>query len=112
MNNECENRLKERFKFIKCGTSCGDGWFPLINSLCEKLEALNFNNSVIQISEKWGMLRFSVNGATGQQYSLIEDYESKSDKYCETCGGPGELKQNENGWYKTLCQQCRDKEDK
>jgi hypothetical protein len=54
-----------------------------------------------QIKEKFGGLRFYVNGATDKHWSYISFAESMSYSTCEECGAPG--KRYTDGWHKTLC---------
>ncbi|MEK7197881.1 MAG: hypothetical protein AAB648_00250 [Patescibacteria group bacterium] len=92
------------------GFECGDGWFELINELCKKLKALDLKDfRVLQVKEKFGGLRFYVNGVeldkADETYQLIDEAEAKSLTICEKCGKPG--KSNEIGWIRTLCDNCR-----
>lgn len=54
-----------------------------------------------QVKEKFGGLRFYVNGATDKHYQYISFAESMSYRTCEECGAPG--KTYTNGWHTTLC---------
>lgn len=54
-----------------------------------------------QIKEKFGTLRFYVNGATSEHWNYISFAESMSGSICEDCGAPG--KTYTNGWHRTLC---------
>jgi hypothetical protein len=55
----------------------------------------------VQVKEKFGGLRFYVNGATDKHWSYISFAESMSYRTCESCGAPG--KRYTDGWHKTLC---------
>jgi hypothetical protein len=90
-----------------------EGWYPLIDELCSKLEKLidekypdlkegEYPFQVEQVKEKYGGLRFYVSGAYEEIFDLIDEYEKKSYEICETCGEAGELKEV-HGWYKTVC---------
>lgn len=59
-----------------------------------------------QIKEKFGTLRFYVNGADEYCYGIINFAESMSGCTCEVCGQLGTL-QNE-GWMKTRCEKHED----
>jgi len=119
MKQELENKFYERFKFIKKGKTpqdwfffgfeCGDGWFDLLWDLCLKLEELKFEGKVQQVKEKFGGLRFYVDGATDEQWKVIEEAEAKSYKTCETCGQSGKV--GGKGWIATLCDICRNKKE-
>jgi hypothetical protein len=54
-----------------------------------------------QIKEKFGGLRFYVNGATDKHWNYIHFAESISYTICEDCGAPG--KRYTDGWHKVLC---------
>ncbi len=54
-----------------------------------------------QVKEKFGGLRFYVNGATDKHWNYINFAESMSYHTCEECGAPG--KRYTDGWHQTLC---------
>lgn len=54
-----------------------------------------------QVKEKFGGLRFYVNGATDKHWNYITFAESMSYRICEECGSPG--KPYYDGWHRTLC---------
>ena len=54
------------------GLQCGDGWFDLIDILCESLQQETEHGDApqavaMQVKQKWGRLRFSVESATERQ---------------------------------------------
>lgn len=119
MNQQNTQKLFNDFSFfyperpateaLMCfGFECGDGWYDLIYRLCEDIKAVNPPEtfSVFQVKEKFGGLRFYVDGATDEIYNLINKAESDSYRICEQCGaeagGPKKIK----GWVRTLCEQC------
>lgn len=57
--------------------------------------------TIVQIKEKFGGLRFYVDGANLDQEKYIDFAESLSVRVCEVCGKPGRRRQG--GWIKTLC---------
>ena len=59
-----------------------------------------------QVKEKYGGLRFYVNGADDRYYGMIDFAESMSMRICEICGTWGTLVDTK-GWLKTLCDSCR-----
>lgn len=98
------------------GLECGDGWFNILDELGSKLEPLIANlvkdkpelgeaYTAIQVKEKFGGLRFYMNGTTDEIEELISEAEDLSYKTCEKCGSPG--KANATGWISTLCDKCR-----
>lgn len=58
---------------------------------------------VVQVKEKFGTLRFYVNGASEAQYNYISFAEAMSGCTCETCGSPG--KSLGRGWIYTACKE-------
>lgn len=89
----------------------GKGWLPLIDALCRWLQFNTDKNShieayahqveAVQIKEKFGTLRFYVNGASDVQHAAISFAESMSGHICEECGAPGKTRGKE--WIRTLC---------
>ena len=65
--------------------------------------------TVVQVKEKFGTLRFYVNGATETQYNYISFAESMSACTCETCGKPG--KRLGGGWIYTSCEEHAHNDD-
>ena len=54
-----------------------------------------------QVKEKFGGLRFYVNGTTDKHHNYISFAESMSYRTCEECGAAG--KTYTDGWHTTLC---------
>jgi hypothetical protein len=54
-----------------------------------------------QVKEKFGGLRFYVNGTTDKHHNYISFAESMSYRTCEECGAVG--KTYTDGWHTTLC---------
>lgn len=117
-----------------------DGWYNLIRSLCRTIQTHVNNQvrigskvvtstdqylevsqedlderkffiqpEVIQIKEKWGGLRVYLSGGDGFISGAITLAEDLSFEICEFCGAPGK-NQVLNGWYKTTCKSCKEKE--
>lgn len=82
--------------------SVGVGWFPLIKDLIIDLIELGWDKQTCQVKEKFGGLRFYINGASTEIHKRISEAENLSYKTCETCGEKGELRTN-IGWHTTLC---------
>lgn len=93
------------------GFSCGDGWFQILNQLCQNIQHhLDWKNRggefvdqvvVDQVKEKFGTLRFYYHGGDDYISGLVSMAESMSGITCETCGKPGT--QTSGGWIKTAC---------
>lgn len=89
------------------GRECDSGWDKLIDELIEELNELPDDIEVLQIKEKYGGLRFYVNGASDKAFDIISRYENYSYHVCECCGDFYTAKLRvKNGWYKTLCNKC------
>jgi hypothetical protein len=92
------------------GFSCDDGWFNLIDQLCQFIQFyLDHNNrdgkiaqtEAVQVKEKLGTLRFYVSGGDDYLQGAINFAEHVSATICEITGEPGKLCWN-GGCYKTL----------
>jgi hypothetical protein len=95
------------------GFECGDGWFQLLWDASEKLEALNNagqNIKASQVKEKFGTLRFYINGGDEKADEIISAAEDRSAVTCEGCGEPGKLRGKY--WLYTACDAHARKEDK
>jgi hypothetical protein len=82
----------------------GKGWHLLIYGLyATKPDDVR----VIDVKEKFGTLRFYVDGATEDYYGLIAQAEVASSYMCEKCGNSGQIANvPEGSWIKTLCHKC------
>ena len=114
------------------GITCGDGWYILIDTLCEAIQQrVQFINGqkilvksdivrlvpveqpskmiceAVQVKQKYGGLRFYTEGEDDFIRGLISMAESMSYTVCETCGKSG--KPTKTRWVKTLCQECEEK---
>ncbi len=91
------------------GFQCGDGWFNLIDTLCEQLQVQTDHCGapqvvVQEIKEKMGKLRFYSSGyGSDVQRGMIKLAQELSARTCELCGHPGELDRSQ-GWVVTRCE--------
>ena len=87
--------------------ACLDGWFNLINKLCEKLLQLKKPDlKLISICESSGILIFYITGASGGDTSQLVNYiENLSRTTCERCGRNGKHKRIVYT-HKTRCDNC------
>ena len=102
------------------GFECGDGWFNIINQLCQNIQHhIDWKNKseevvpqvvVDQVKEKFGSLRFYYHGGDDYISGLVSMAESMSGVTCEVCGSPGESR-NE-GWIKVLCDEHHKEREK
>lgn len=111
MNQESASRLRDEHPLLYANTlafDCEDGWFGLLQRLSDKVEAINQKEETpivaVQVKEKFGGLRFYVNGHHAEAARAISDAEAESYTVCETCGSKGSLRKV--GWWKTLCDDC------
>ena len=82
------------------------GWFPLIKDLITDLINLGWNKEVCQVKEKFGGLRFYVDGGDDEVRGMVKMTESLSYRICEDCGAKGTLRRG--SWYRTMCDPCND----
>jgi hypothetical protein len=61
----------------------------------------------VQVKEKFGSLRFYVEGGDNYTSGMIRLAESLSSTMCEGCGIPSKVKNN-GGWYSNICPVCVD----
>lgn len=103
------NRNGSKSETSMCWGFPGDGWEPLIRRLSEKLEAAikalpddeREHCSAAQVKEKFGTLRFYLDGGTDEMEAWIAEAEAESARTCEDCGAPGKLRGK--GWLRTVC---------
>ncbi len=94
-----------------CSLECGDGWFRLIERLCDSVQALVDQQDIGQhvaqhVKEKFGGLRFYWYASDDRVDAMTDLAEALSHFTCEQCGAPGV--RNTNGWMSTRCDLHRD----
>jgi hypothetical protein len=57
--------------------------------------------TIVQVKEKFGGLRFYMDGGTPELEHYVTFAEAMASRTCEICGKPGESRNT--GWIKTLC---------
>ncbi len=95
---------------------CGDGWYFLVDKLCDSVQRYIDNNGktqaeFIQIKEKFGLLRCYVDFDDDRIDGMIQLAETMSASICESCGTTKDVKQNKRGWIKYLCSVCRSRDE-
>jgi hypothetical protein len=131
MKQELQDQLIAKypkiFKYLGY-IDCGDGWYTLIDTLCDSIQRLiDHSESILpdewvahavkqglsevpdpieqvvalQVKEKFGGLRFYVHGGNEYILGMIRMTERLSMATCEVCGNPG-LRRSGN-WILTLC---------
>jgi len=101
---------------IALGIDCNDGWFYIINNLCNSIYQYCQNYKikfpdVIQIKEKFGTLRFYIDNGDTTIHQLINYAEMMTEKTCEMCGNVGRLR-SDNRYVQTLCEEHYVSKDK
>ena len=103
-------KLKEKISpnFWKA-VQVDEGWYQLVIDCDKELTAIDPNYIVIQIKEKFGVLRYYFEPSDaydGEAFSkmnaIVQKYEELSAKTCEASGEPGVPMKSIGGWYKTL----------
>jgi hypothetical protein len=92
------------------GFECGDGWYGIIDTLCQLIQQYVQDRSdlaveALQVKEKYGGLRFYINGGDDYVDGLISFAERLSTMTCEQCGSTEDVTQTK-GWILTLCKKC------
>ncbi len=117
MNIKLDERLCEKYpqifadrhadmrKTAMCwGFDCDDGWFDIIDELCEEIMQVCGDERVpvaTQVKEKFGRLCFYIYGGNDAVHKAISKAEKKSSVTCEKCSKEGTLRGT--SWVKTLC---------
>jgi len=98
------------------GFDCGDGWYDILDRLCATLIELSKEAYpphipvASQVKEKYGGLRFYLVSGTRAQYDACATAELESEKTCEQCGEPGEIRGR--GWFYAACDAHNREDDK
>jgi hypothetical protein len=126
MRKELQNKLYKKYPKIfaqhklpitqtamSFGFECGDGWYNIIDMLCQLLQSDIDNNNheqieAVQVKEKYGTLRFYVNHCNTKQEGMIDFAEYLSAFICEECASNKNVKQTKN-WIYTRCSDCMKK---
>lgn len=82
-----------------------DGWLDLVVELHRKLIP-NPDYRIGQVKEKFGGLRFYVDGLTDAEQELVDAAEQESYLICQQCGSRDDVEMRHHGWYATLCARC------
>jgi hypothetical protein len=117
-----EHKFPKIFKSPYGGFDVGEGWWPILESLCGYIQAhidqreksreyFAIHNKplpdsipqvvVTQIKEKFGGLRFYYNGGDECISGMVYMAEGWASRTCETCGSPGTLRGR--SWLYTAC---------
>lgn len=88
------------------GFACGDGWAPLIDTLCAEIQGHVDRHALpavvaCQVKEKSGTLRFYTRDGDEYTHGLTWMADVLSGVLCETCGAPGGRFGED--WVQTRC---------
>jgi len=112
-------KQKDDDKTVTCmcwGCECGDGWYWLLDQLCDCIQSYLDSNAkhlnleqieVVQIKEKFGGLRFYTSYHIDTVEGMIWFAEQMSLNICEICGSTKDVTQSE-GWVNTRCKKCKE----
>jgi len=100
------------------GMECGDGWYWLIDNLCDCIQGYIDSNKHLklqqleatQVKEKFGTLSFYTSNADEMMRGMVWLTEHMSADTCEGCGSTKDVTQTK-GWIKTRCKKCMEEED-
>ncbi len=126
MNKELQNKLYNKYPKIfrqknlpmtqtcMCwGLECGDGWYDILDRLCEKIQ--NYVDATgcsqveaSQVKEKFGTLRFYTHGGDETTEKFVDEVVEETYNICELCGSKEDI-QPTTGWIQYLCSGCRKK---
>jgi hypothetical protein len=141
MDEELQNILFEKYpdlfsnrtkspkeSCMSWGCDIGNGWYDLLSSVCWRIsqheeyiktrkkykltdaEEEYYPVKFDQVKEKYGGLRIYYSGGDDYVEGAISMAEEMSYKICEICGNSG--KPNKGGWITTLCNSCRNKDER
>jgi len=95
------------------GIECGNGWYWLLDKLCDYIQSMIDNNpstwpqiEATQVKEKYGGLCFYYDGGNSCVDGAIMLAENLSYNICEFCGSTVDVSQSNKGWIVTLCKPC------
>lgn len=104
--------------FPMFGFECGEGWYANLAQLLghidhyftHKYKGVPEGFQIVQIKEKFGGLRFYVDGGDDVIHELISFTENLCDRTCEFCGSNQNIMRSK-GWIVTACQNCTETRD-
>lgn len=84
----------KKISILPFGFECSDGWYWLIDRMCNHIQAhIDWNQNLnieqviaTQVKEKYGSLRFYYYGGDGFIEGIVKHTEWLSSSVCEECG--------------------------
>jgi len=115
------NRYGSMKDTLMCfGFEHGDGWFFIIDNLCNSIQSYIDNNNsyrtedkkipqvvATQVKEKFGTLSFYYSGGDEYVDGMIHLAEVMSANICEYCGATENIGRTK-GWISIICKDCHD----
>lgn len=99
--NATEEQIKEHTEWRKNFTEQQREDFLKNDTCYRKIKSEVHQVVAAQVKEKFGGLRFYVDGGDDEIYAMISFAEAMSYRMCEECGSPGTT--GGRGWIRTLC---------
>ena len=84
----------------------GKGWESLVRRVYNAKVGLGVPVGIIQVKEKWGVLRIYTEYYVREIEDVITEVGRKSLEICEQCGSPAGLVKK-GTWYQTRCEEHR-----
>ena len=89
--------------------SVDEGWYQIVVDCDDELSVLDPDYKVIQIKQKFGILRYYFQPSvpankdlTDAMHAVVRKYLIESSKTCEATGKPGVLMSSPRGYLRTL----------
>jgi len=91
---------------------CGDGWYWLIDHICDCIQSYLDNNpqeqiKALQIKSKFGELSFYINSKNEIVKGMIWFASFLSSHMCENCGTRKDVSRAKGNWVIYLCPSCQ-----
>jgi len=120
MTRELEEKLFEKYpkifsgkdepiiqNLMPFGFECGDGWFWLIDTMCDHIQSyIDLNGldqiKALQVKEKYGTLRFYYSYGNEKIDGIVSHTEWLSGHTCEYCGSTKDVGIT-TGWNVVMC---------
>ncbi|MGD9724862.1 MAG: hypothetical protein AB7V39_00440 [Nitrospiraceae bacterium] len=102
-----QHKLSMRETCMVWGICTGDGWYKILDQMCQKIQETGIPVQFSQVKEKFGTLRVYTDGSTDAVEDIITWAAKVSAVTCEECGEPGKMQRG--GWLSVRCKECKKK---
>lgn len=109
---DAQEYLKPRMAERNAGFWCPDGWLDLVLETDARLLAVNPDYRIVQVKEKFGGLRYYIDGKSDEARAIIREAEERSLGICQNCGSTEDVGSVDSGWVATLCRGCAESADR